>query len=106
VTSDLEREVVLAQNDALRERFRTSRPEVFQKLRRCCICLRSSCGNPEPCRAEFAEWTQKKWDAAVERQLDATLGPEMVRITDTGEQTQLGRVPPSDSPALSNLTVR
>jgi len=70
VTSDLEREWVLEQNDELRRRFRVSQPEVFQKLRRCCICLQSSCLQQALCRAEFAEWAQKKWDSAVVKQLD------------------------------------
>lgn len=94
MTSDLEREVVLKQNEWLREHYntRTEHAGLFQKLRRCCVCLQASCADQAACRAEFAEWTQKRWDAAVEKQLDATLGPEMVQVTETGEQIPLGRV--------------
>lgn len=71
MTSDVEREVVLKQNEWLREHYntRTEHAGLFQKLRRCCICLKSSCGNPGPCRAEFEEWTKKRWDAAVDEEL-------------------------------------
>ena len=69
MTSDLEREVVLAQNDALRERFRWGVPDTFQKLRRCCICLQASCADQAACRAEFATWAERKWNDAVDKQL-------------------------------------
>jgi hypothetical protein len=64
-TTDEEREVILAQNDQLRNRFRISRPETFQRLRRCCICLQASCADQGACRAEFAAWATAKWDTAV-----------------------------------------
>ena len=70
MTSDLERELVLEQNDRLRERFRTSNPGVFQKLRRCCICLQSSCSDQSACRETFAVWAERKWNKAVDDQLD------------------------------------
>jgi hypothetical protein len=94
VTSDLERKAVLEQNEWLRERYntRTEHAELFQKLRRCCICLQASCADQVACRAEFEEWTKKRWDAAVDERLDEKLGPEMVRVTETGEQIPLGRI--------------
>jgi len=85
MTSDIERNVVLEQNDALRERFKHSKPELFQRLRRCCICLLASCEDQAACRAEFARWAENQWDDAV----DEALSRRTI-----------------DSPTLSNLTVR
>ncbi len=70
MTSDVEREAVLWQNDLLREHYRTQHPGLFQKLRRCCVCLQSSCADQSACRTAFAEWTERKWDRAVETELD------------------------------------
>lgn len=85
MTSDEEREAVLWQNDLLRERY----PGLFQKLRRCCICLQSSCSDLSACRAAFAEWTERKWDRAVEAELDRRdphRGP-YIRFHEDGTQT-------------------
>lgn len=64
-TSDLEREAVLWQNDIVRRKFAANSPGSFQKLRRCCICLRNRCKDQAKCRAEFTAWAERKWDAAV-----------------------------------------
>lgn len=57
-TTDEERDIVLRQNEAL--------PSArFQRLRRCCICLQASCADQAACRAEFAQWAERKWDTAV-----------------------------------------
>lgn len=69
-TNDVERAVVLEQNDQLRERFRVSSPETFQKLRRCCICLLNTCKDMSACREEFAVWAEQKWNRAVDIELD------------------------------------
>ena len=65
VTSDEERDAVLWQNEMLRERYKDS----FQRLRRCCICLQGECADRGVCRAEFAAWTERKWNQAVDAQL-------------------------------------
>ena len=83
MTSDLERDVVLEQNDRLREQFKNTSPDLFQKLRRCCICLLGSCEDQAACRTEFAAWAEGQWDDAVDEALSNRAG---------------------DSPALSNLT--
>lgn len=62
VTSDLEREAVLRQNELLRDpRFK----DCFQALRRCCVCLRGSCEDKASCSAEFEAWTKSKWAAEL-----------------------------------------
>jgi hypothetical protein len=70
-TTTEERDIVLHQNEELRRRFRISRPDMYQRLRRCCICLQPSCADLSECREEFARWAEHKWDAAVEVQLRA-----------------------------------
>jgi hypothetical protein len=89
VTSDVERAAVLWQNEMLREHYRTANPGLFQKLRRCCICLQSSCSDQSACRAEFETWTQKRWDRSVEAELDRRdphRGP-YVRVAEDGTMT-------------------
>ena len=92
MTSDEEREVVLQQNDALRERFINRsdyrvrqgplRQDIFQRLRRCCICLQASCVDQSACRAEFAEWTERKWNNAVDERLNEQGKQLMVIVSD------------------------
>ncbi len=90
MTSDVEREAVLWQNEMLRERYYSSKyPGLFQKLRRCCICLGNFCIEQALCRAEFEEWTQQRWDRAVEAELDRRdphRGP-YVLVGEDGSQT-------------------
>jgi hypothetical protein len=68
-TTDEERHVILQQNDALRRRGDGKNGRLFQRLRRCCICLQNSCADQAACRAEFTEWAERKWDAAVDKHL-------------------------------------
>jgi hypothetical protein len=85
-TTDEEREIVLRQNDALREQlinrsdYRVPqgpfRPDTYRRLRRCALCLQGSCADQAACRAEFATWTERIWDAAVRAEC-AARGKEM-----------------------------
>lgn len=63
MTTDEQRDIVLRQNDALP---RAERPS----LRRCCICLRSigDCAKPDDCRAQFAQWAERKWTDALAKE--------------------------------------
>jgi len=62
VTSTQERLTILEQNELAKKRGS------FQKLRRCCICVLSSCVDKSACGAEFDRWTKQQWDAEVEVQ--------------------------------------
>lgn len=64
-TSDEERDLVLRQNEMLRGAEQGAKGPHFQRLRRCCICLMSSCADLSACRSEFARWAEKKWDTAI-----------------------------------------
>lgn len=59
MTSDEERAIVLAQNEAL--------PYMHRSLRRCYVCLRAvgDCADPESCRRERASYAERHWTAAV-----------------------------------------
>ena len=82
MTSDEERCLVLQLNEWLRERCSLLKPELFQKLRRCCICLGSQCADLGACRAEFARWGEKHWDRAVEKELERRHGTVLTAVFD------------------------
>jgi hypothetical protein len=64
VTSQIEREAVLRQNELLRQHY-SHVPGLFQKLRRCCICLQNSCVDLSACSSEFETWTKANWEHEV-----------------------------------------
>lgn len=62
VTSDIEREAILLQNELLREpRFAAVRA----RLRRCCVCARRRCKDRQACRDELELWTRARWDDSL-----------------------------------------
>lgn len=71
MTTDEERDWVLRQNAMLP----TYPPGLYQRLRRCCICLLPKCAEQAACRATFEEWSRAKWARELER-VHATRAPE------------------------------
>jgi hypothetical protein len=61
ITTDEEREPILSQNNWLFQTY----PHLFQRLRRCAICLANECAEPYACQREFQDWQDRERQKAV-----------------------------------------
>ncbi len=74
-TTDDERDWVLRQNAMLP-------PALYQRLRRCVVCLEPQCADSAACRTDFDAWTRAKWAKELEKASVAAGDAETPRFFD------------------------